>query len=196
MLNAILQEDNPVFCPASCLNGNATLLLGSLTSQIEEAITKMAQSGMEDVGRMFLGVMNYLGDQAHDGCLGALMAIVKCRNPKNGVVYVYSHERYFDEEQQKYRQRRRCIGKVDPETGETVPTGPRGRAPEAKEKTKSGSPEGEDQRYQTLLDKYEEAKARITELEQQLQTEKKEHAKCQKELEKLVAAVKQTVAAY
>ncbi len=73
MADAILQEDKPVFCPASCLNGNATLLLGSLTSQIEEAITKMAQSGMEDVGRMFLGAMNYLGDQAYDRCLGALM---------------------------------------------------------------------------------------------------------------------------
>ncbi len=51
---------------------------------------------------------------------------VRCRNPQNGVVYVYSYELFYDPAQKKYRQHRRCIGKVDPETGDVVPTSSRG----------------------------------------------------------------------
>ena len=54
------------------------------------------------------------------------MGKVRCRNPKTGVVYVYSSEGYFDEKDQKYKYRRRVIGKLD-ENGNEVPTGPVGR---------------------------------------------------------------------
>ena len=54
------------------------------------------------------------------------MSIVKHRS-KSGVTYVYESESYWDKEKQQPRSRRKLIGKIDEKTGETVPTGPRGR---------------------------------------------------------------------
>ncbi|MBR2257245.1 MAG: hypothetical protein IJ899_07885 [Blautia sp.] len=54
------------------------------------------------------------------------MATVKCYDRKRNVTYVYESEGYFDEKKGKYRYKRHLIGKVNPETGETVPTGPHG----------------------------------------------------------------------
>lgn len=54
------------------------------------------------------------------------MAIVKCYDRKRDVTYVYDSTCFFDKDQGKYRYKRRLIGKVDPETGETVPTGKQG----------------------------------------------------------------------
>ena len=54
------------------------------------------------------------------------MAIVKCYDRKRDVTYVYESEGFFDKEKGKYRYKRHLIGKLDPETGETIPTGPHG----------------------------------------------------------------------
>ncbi|MBQ1310207.1 MAG: hypothetical protein IIY55_00055 [Blautia sp.] len=54
------------------------------------------------------------------------MAIVKCYDRKRDITYVYDSTCFFDEEQGKYRYKRRLIGKINPETGETVPTGKHG----------------------------------------------------------------------
>lgn len=54
------------------------------------------------------------------------MAIVKCHDRKRNITYVYDSTCFFDEEQGKFRYKRKLIGKVDPETGETVPTGKQG----------------------------------------------------------------------
>jgi hypothetical protein len=48
-------------------------------------------------------------------------------NKARNVTYVYESESYWDREKKQPRSRRRLVGKVDPETGEVVPTGPRGR---------------------------------------------------------------------
>ncbi len=53
--------------------------------------------------------------------------IVKSRNPKNGVVYVYECTSFWDADRHMSRSHRRCIGRVDPATGEVVPTGKSGR---------------------------------------------------------------------
>ncbi len=50
------------------------------------------------------------------------MAIVKCKNKKTGITYVYESESYWDKEKQQPRARRKLIGKIDEETGEIVPT--------------------------------------------------------------------------
>ena len=57
------------------------------------------------------------------------MAIIRQTNKKTGITYVIDSESYWDKEKQQPRSRRKLIGKVDPETGETVPTGGRGRKP-------------------------------------------------------------------
>ena len=41
--------------------------------------------------------------------------------------YVYESESYYCKEKNQSRSKRKLIGKIDPETGEMVPTGKRGR---------------------------------------------------------------------
>lgn len=57
------------------------------------------------------------------------MSIVKVYNKKAGVTYVYESRSYWDKEKQQPRNKRKLIGKIDPLTGEMVPTGKRGRRP-------------------------------------------------------------------
>lgn len=55
------------------------------------------------------------------------MARIKQYNRATDTVYVFESESYWDPEKKQSRSRRRCIGKIDKETGELVPTGGRGR---------------------------------------------------------------------
>lgn len=55
------------------------------------------------------------------------MAIIKKYNKENGTTYVYDSVSYWDKEKQQPRSKRKLIGKLDPATGEIVPTGGRGR---------------------------------------------------------------------
>ena len=55
------------------------------------------------------------------------MSIVKSKNKKTGVTYVYESESYWDKEKQQPRAHRRLIGKLDEETGDIIPTGRSGR---------------------------------------------------------------------
>ena len=55
------------------------------------------------------------------------MSLVKHTDKRTGVTYVYESESYWDKEKQQPRSHRRMIGKIDPETGEIVPTNGRGK---------------------------------------------------------------------
>ena len=55
------------------------------------------------------------------------MSLVKHTDKRTGVTYVYESESYWDKEKQQPGSHRRMIGKIDPETGEIVPTNGRGR---------------------------------------------------------------------
>lgn len=55
-----------------------------------------------------------------------MASIVKVKNPKTGITYVYSSESYWDKELKQPRNHRKLIGKLN-EKGEIVPTGKRGR---------------------------------------------------------------------
>ncbi len=50
------------------------------------------------------------------------MAIVYQTNKRTGVRYAYESTSYWDKQKQQSRARRTCIGRVDPETGEIIPT--------------------------------------------------------------------------
>lgn len=50
------------------------------------------------------------------------MAIVHVKNKKNGVTYVYESNNYWDKEKKQSRSTRVCIGKLDPNTGEIIPS--------------------------------------------------------------------------
>ena len=50
------------------------------------------------------------------------MSIVKAKNKKSGITYVYESESYWDKEKKQPRNKRKLIGKIDEQTGEIVPT--------------------------------------------------------------------------
>lgn len=50
------------------------------------------------------------------------MSIIYQTNKKTGITYAYQNEAYWDKEKQQSRAKRKLIGKIDPKTGEIVPT--------------------------------------------------------------------------
>lgn len=85
------------------------------------------------------------------------MAIIKQYHKDTDTTYVYESTSYWDEEKKQSRSKRRVIGKLDPETGEIVPTGRRGR----KAKNTAAAPAEEETGLARLN---EESQARIVEL--------------------------------
>lgn len=55
------------------------------------------------------------------------MAIIKQYHKDTDTTYVYESISYWDEEKGQSRSKRKCIGKIDPATGNMIPTGKRGR---------------------------------------------------------------------
>lgn len=105
------------------------------------------------------------------------MSLVRMHNKKTGVTYVYESESYWDKEKQQPRNRRKLIGKIDPATGEIIPTRKR-TEPALSAQFDKGASESENPPYadyKGLLASVEdksrqigELKARIKELESQL----------------------------
>ena len=56
------------------------------------------------------------------------MAIVKVHNKARNITYVYESVSYWDKELRQPRSHRKLIGRIDPATGDIVPTGKRGRS--------------------------------------------------------------------
>ncbi len=56
-----------------------------------------------------------------------MAAIIHQTDKRSGITYAYESVSYWDKEKQQSRAKRRLIGRVDPETGEIVPTDGRGR---------------------------------------------------------------------
>ena len=61
------------------------------------------------------------------------MAIVTQTDKRTGITYAYETQYYWDKEKQQSRAKRICVGKVDPASGEIIPT--RGRAKKQSVKT-------------------------------------------------------------
>ena len=51
-----------------------------------------------------------------------MAAIVYQTNKKTGVTYAYESISFWDKEKQQSRAKRKCIGRVDPETNKIIPT--------------------------------------------------------------------------
>lgn len=49
------------------------------------------------------------------------------KDKRSGITYAYESKAVWDKEKKQSRAKRRLIGRVDPETGEIVPTDGRGR---------------------------------------------------------------------
>jgi len=50
------------------------------------------------------------------------VSLVHMKSKQNGVTYVYESTGYWDKEKKQARNKRICIGKIDPKTGEFVPS--------------------------------------------------------------------------
>ena len=96
------------------------------------------------------------------------MAIIKQFDKRSGITYVYDSKSYYDKEKKCSRAKRTLIGKIDPETGEIIPTD--GRNKGARSKPESPSPEINQCRHiQELEDENRQLKLQITALKKELE---------------------------
>ena len=95
------------------------------------------------------------------------MAIIKQFDKRSGITYVYDSKSYYDKEKKCSKAKRTLIGKLDPETGEIIPTD--GRNKGAKSKPDSSSPEvNRDKRIQELEDENRQLKLQIAALNKEI----------------------------
>ena len=66
------------------------------------------------------------------------MAIIHQTNKKTGITYVIESESYWDRDKQQPRSHRTIIGKIDPVTGEVVPTKKYNREKKSPSPSKAG----------------------------------------------------------
>ena len=102
------------------------------------------------------------------------MAIIKQLDKRSGITYVYDSKSYYDKEKKCSRAKRTLIGKLDPETGEIIPTD--GRNKGAKSKPDSPAPEiDSDKRIQELEDENRQLKLQIKALKKELERTSSSH---------------------
>ena len=112
------------------------------------------------------------------------MAIIRQYHKDTDTTYVYESISYWDTEKQQSRSKRKLLGKVDPQTGEIVPTGKRGR------RKKESGPAGQAPAARDLAARDE----RIRELTLSLAQKEEELARLMKENEALRRAAAQALA--
>ena len=99
------------------------------------------------------------------------MSIVYQKDKRSGITYAYESTAYWDKEKQQSRAKRTLIGKIDPETGEMIPTDGRHR------KTEEPSEKEPDYKklYEKLLKKYEAQEVLIKSLKDEIKQLKADH---------------------
>ena len=96
------------------------------------------------------------------------MAIIKQFDKRSGITYVYDSKSYYDKEKKCSRAKRTLIGKIDPDTGEMIPTD--GRNKGAKSKPNTVSPDvDKDKRIQELEDENRQLKLQISALKKEIE---------------------------
>ena len=103
------------------------------------------------------------------------MALVKLYNKERNVTYVYDSFSYWDKEKKQPRSKRKLLGKLDPETGEIVPTGGPRKKKTASLEEKSEKPNSDTvskQQYDRITAAVQEKESMIQELRRELEAEK------------------------
>ena len=114
------------------------------------------------------------------------MAIIQQYHKDTDTTYVYESESYWVPELGQSRSRRKCIGKIDPATGEIVPCGKRG----PKKKTPESVPEKvESEEYNRLRTKYEQSLAETTQLRLKLSETEKELSELRKQNQRMTVLI-------
>ena len=93
------------------------------------------------------------------------MAIIYQYDKRSNITYAYESHSYWDKEKRMTRARRKLIGRLDPRTGEIVPTDGRCK----KDKTKEETPK--EPNYRVLYEKMQKKYAALETLIDALQKE-------------------------
>lgn len=112
------------------------------------------------------------------------MSIVKNKDKRTGITYVYESESYWDKEKQQPRSRRTLIGKLDETTGEIVPTDGRGRKRKDNQSKNESDTTLRNTREQELIQKQEHE---IMILKDEIKVLKREKATLKKNLQQMLA---------
>lgn len=99
------------------------------------------------------------------------MAIIKQHDKRSGITYVYESKSYWDPEKKMSRAKRKLIGRLDPETGEIIPTDGRNRKkkPESAEAEAEEEPKDYKKLYEKLQKKCEAQEVMIKSLNKQIE---------------------------
>ena len=109
------------------------------------------------------------------------MAIVKVHNKARNVTYVYESVSYWDKELKQPRSHRKLIGRIDPATGDVVPTGNRKKADTA---APLHSDTDYKQLYEQALAAIAQKDALIAELRGLLSAAENENRSCRRSMKK------------
>lgn len=99
------------------------------------------------------------------------MGIIYQKDKRTGITYAYESKAVWDKEKKQSRAQRRLIGKVDPDSGEIIPTDGRGR---------KRSPD-----YEPEADDRESMPATVKGLREEVRRLRAENAQLKDELKKL-----------
>lgn len=100
------------------------------------------------------------------------MAIIKQFDKRSGITYVYDSKSYYDKEKKCSRAKRTLIGKLDPDSGEIIPTDGRNKGAKTKDKTVPKRVD-KDKRILELEDENRQLKLQIDALKKELNRLKK-----------------------
>lgn len=96
------------------------------------------------------------------------MAIIKQFDKRSGITYVYDSKSYYDKEKKCSRAKRTLIGKIDPDTGEMIPTDGRNKGAKSKPDSVS-SGINKDKRILELEDENRQLKLQFSALKKELE---------------------------
>ena len=96
------------------------------------------------------------------------MAIIKQFDKRSGITYVYDSKSYYDKEKKCSRAKRTLIGKIDPDTGEMIPTDGRNKGAKSKPDSVS-SGINKDKRIPELEDENRQLKLQVSALKKELE---------------------------
>lgn len=113
------------------------------------------------------------------------MSIVRCKDSRRGVTYVYESVNYWDKQAKKYKARRRCIGKLD-DDGNIIPTRGRPGRPPKPEGTQREVPNDEKEMQHNLEARLSELTRRLSEVESELKEKDRKLRMLKKDLSAIV----------
>ena len=97
------------------------------------------------------------------------MAIIKQFDKRSGITYVYDSKSFYDKEKKCSRAKRTLIGKLDPETGDIIPTDGRNKGAKAKPKPETSFPElDKDKRISELENENQQLMLQVAALKKEL----------------------------